>query len=457
MKLKLTAFMVVLSSVVSYAQQTRQTNLYQYNLYSLNPAYAGYSGCTELNFSHLNQWVGIAGAPVTNFFNGNTRLGKNFGIGADMLIDRLGMSQHFSSSLGVSYGLTIKKEHLIRFGLGAGFYQLRFDPTDAIALEAGDVIVEGGAQSANALNTEFGVLYAFRGLELSFASQQVLETRSKLAYPNLEGFTLARHFKGFVSYEIPVSKQFTLKPSVMYKGIATQHQFDVNMDVNFNDLLFGGLGFRTDVGVVGRIGFNVRKLFSIGYSYEVPMMNLAGHSRGSHEILLGLKLCKASKEKLPNDLAVVKPDTITVVETITDTMLVERIDTVFIDNPSVVSDEEVKKVMFNASETLEFEFDKAIIRKGSYLNLDALVNALIIREDLSIKLAGHTDNEGTEEYNLKLSRDRVEAIKRYLVMNGIAADRVKSEYFGESKPIADNGTEEGRAKNRRVEMQLISK
>ena len=72
MKLKLTAFMVVLSSVVSYAQQTRQTNLYQYNLYSLNPAYAGYSGCTELNFSHLNQWVGIAGAPVTNFFNGTT-------------------------------------------------------------------------------------------------------------------------------------------------------------------------------------------------------------------------------------------------------------------------------------------------------------------------------------------------------------------------------------------------
>jgi type IX secretion system PorP/SprF family membrane protein len=455
MKLRVLTLLVALSAFVTFGQQTRQTNLYQYNLYSLNPAYAGFSGCTELNFSHLNQWVGISGAPVTNFFNGNTRLGKNFGIGADVLIDRLGMSQHFSSTLGMSYGISIKKEHQIRFGLAAGFYQLRFDPTDAIALESGDVIVEGGAQSANALNTEFGLLYAFRGLELSFASQQVIETRSKLDYPNLEGFTLARHFKGFAAYRIPVSKQFTLKPSLMYKGITAKHQMDVNMDVNYNDLFFAGLGFRTEVGVVGRIGFNVRNLFTIGYSYEVPMMNLAGHSRGSHEILLGLKLCGKNKE-LPVETVDLKPDTITVVETLVDTLIVERVDTVFVKEPAV-SNEEVKKVMFAAAETLEFEFNKAIIRKGSTANLDALINALLIRDDLSISLEGHTDNEGTEEYNLKLSRDRVETIKSYLVMNGVAPDRIKTAYYGESRPIAKNDTEERRAQNRRVEMKLIEK
>ena len=144
------------------AQQTRQTNLYQYNSYSLNPAYAGFTGCTEINFSHLNQWVNIDGAPVTNYFNANTRLGKSFGIGADVLIDRIGMSNHFSSMLGLSYGITVAKEHQIRLGLAGGFYQLRFDPTTAIALEGGDVIVDGGAQTANALNTDFGRWVAHR-------------------------------------------------------------------------------------------------------------------------------------------------------------------------------------------------------------------------------------------------------------------------------------------------------
>lgn len=438
------------------AQQTRQTNLYQYNNYSLNPAYAGFSGCTEINFSHLNQWVNIDGAPVTNYFNANTRLGKAFGIGADVMIDKIGMSNHFSSTLGLSYGIRIAKEHQIRAGLGAGFYQLRFDPTTAIALQSGDVIVDGGAQTSNALNTEFGVLYAFRGLQFSVSSQQVLETRSKLNYPGLEGYTLKRHYKAYLSYDLPVSKMVTLKPSFLYKGIPGENQFDFNLDANYNDMFFGGVGFRTEVGIIGRAGINIRKLVSIAYAYEVPMMNIAGHSAGSHEILLGIKLCKSPKKNV-DDIAAIEPihDTVTVVETVIDTMVVEKLDTVYLEKEGqTVTNEEVKRAMKTAAETLEFEFDKAIIRESSYEDLDALSNLLLVRSDLKVKLEGHTDNQGTEEYNMKLSRSRVEAIKRYLIMNGVEGSRIQTAHYGESKPIASNDTEEGRAKNRRVVIEI---
>ncbi len=448
---------LLVSSSISLSQQTRQTNVYQYNTYSLNPAYAGYSGCTEINFSHLNQWVNIDGAPVTNYFNANTRIGKNFGIGGDVLFDRVGMSNHFSSTLGLSYGFYIKNEHLIRFGLGAGFYQLRFDPTSAIALESGDVIVESGAQTANAMNTDLGIFYNFRGLELSFSSQQVVETRSKLDYPGLEGYTLERHFKGFVAYNLPVSQMLSLKPSVLYKGISGQQQFDINLDVNYNDLFFGGLGFRTDVGLVSRVGMNIRKMFMLAYAYEVPMMNLSGYSAGSHEILIGLKLCKSPKES-PLDIAAIEPvhDTITIVETKVDTMIVEKIDTVFLQSDqALVSNAEVKRAMLNASETLEFEFDKAVIAKNSYEDLDALTNLLLVRSDLKIRLEGHTDDRGTEDYNMRLSRNRVEAIKKYFVMNGVDPDRIELLYFGEKKPIASNDTDEGRAMNRRVVIEIV--
>ena len=93
-------------SFALYAQQTPQSNTYIYNPFSINPAYAGASGCTEVNFSHLNQWVKVEGAPLTSNLNVNTLLGKSFGLGGTILIDKIGMLQQFSGSVSASYGLT---------------------------------------------------------------------------------------------------------------------------------------------------------------------------------------------------------------------------------------------------------------------------------------------------------------------------------------------------------------
>lgn len=448
----------------SYAQQTRLTNLYGYNKYSFNPAYAGASGCTEVNFSHMNQWTRVEGAPVTNYLSANTRLGKSFGIGANVLVDRLGMLQNIAASGSVAYGFTVAKQHQIRLGVSAGYFQTRLDPTDAIAFDAGDVIIDGGIQSSNALNTEAGILYRFKGLELSFAAQQVVETRSNFNYTNLEGYGLKRHFVGYAGYEMILTKQLSLTPSVLYKGVGNNNQFDINADLNYNDFIYGGVGYRTDVGLIGRIGVNIRKLFFIGYAYEVPMQNIASYSGGSHEITLGLKFCKKAKDGLPPEVAenkktAVDPisreiDTVTVIQIQTDTLFVERIDTVFINN-SNTTDEEVKTAVVNASDHLAFENDKSIILKKSYGDLESLTNILLVRDELKIALEGHTDNNGTEAYNMRLSKNRVEAVKNFLVANGVDASRIKISHYGESKPIADNKTEEGRAKNRRVNMEIL--
>jgi len=439
------------------AQQTRQTNMYRHNMYAVNPAYAGYSGCTEINFSHLNQWVKIDGAPTTNFFSANTRLGKSLGIGANVVIDRLGMFQQISASGSVAYGFKIAKEHTIRLGLSGGYFQMRLDPTEAIAFDAGDNIIEGGVQSSNSIETEAGILYAFKGLELSFASKQLIETRSNFNYPDLDGYGLKRHFIGYAGYSFILNKDFTLTPSVLYKGVNNVNQLDINVDVNYNDFIYGGLGYRTGVGLLGRVGINIRKMFFIGYAYEVPMQNIASYSSGSHEIAIGLKLCRKKKED--EHLTAVDPvkasiDTVTVVETITDTLIVEKIDTVYINEPT---NDDVRKAMMQAAEHLEFENDKAIILKGSYGDLESLTNILLMREELEIKLEGHTDSNGTEEYNMRLSKNRVEAVKDFLVANGVDAKRIKTAHFGESKPIADNKTEEGRAKNRRVDMEVLNR
>ena len=451
------SFLCIASNAIG--QQTRLSNLYTQNKYSFNPAYAGFGGCTEVYFSHMNQWTKLEGAPLTNYLSANTRIGKSLGLGANVLLDQIGMYQNMSASGSVAYGFNFAKFHTIRLGLSAGYFQTRLDPTGAIAFDNADVIVNGGIQSSSALSTDAGILYKFKRFQISFASQQLFETRSNFNYSQLDGYGLKRHFTGFTSYEFLLNKRLSLTPSILYKSISNNHQLDFNADLNYNDFISGGLGYRMDVGLIGRIGVNIRKLFFIGYAYVVPMQNIASYSGGSHEIALGLKFCKKKKEEFPNDhLTDVEPisrsvDTVTIVEHTVDTLIVERVDTVFIERPTA-SDVEVKEALVMASEHLEFENDKSIILKKSYGDLEALTNLLLIREELNISLSGHTDNNGTEAYNMRLSENRVKAVKKFLMANGVDGNRIKTSHFGESKPISDNKTEEGRSKNRRVEMEV---
>ena len=75
-------------------------------------------------------------------------------------------------------------------------------------------------------------------------------------------------------------------------------------------------------------------------------------------------------------------------------------------------------------------------------------------KNFSLKLAGHTDNIGSDENNLRLSKDRAESVKAYLVSKGANPSRIEATGYGESQPIASNKTAEGRQKNRRVEFTL---
>jgi outer membrane protein OmpA-like peptidoglycan-associated protein len=265
---------------------------------------------------------------------------------------------------------------------------------------------------------------------------------------------------GLLSYRIQLNDRFALKPSVLYKGINEVSQFDINADLSYKNIVHAGLGYRTGVGLIGRVGLNVRDLFMIGYAYEVPMQNIAKYSAGSHEVIIGLKLCRKKNRGvdslLVNQEAYI-PDTIVKVEYKVDTVIVERIDTVVIENNALArkNDDEANRVLNLASKSLEFTNDKAIILKSSYGDLEALVNMMLVREDLRIRLEGHTDNNGTDEYNLNLSKNRVNAVKEFLVANGVEASRIETTYFGESKPIADNSSENGKAKNRRVELHYI--
>ena len=102
-----------------------------------------------------------------------------------------------------------------------------------------------------------------------------------------------------------------------------------------------------------------------------------------------------------------------------------------------------------------FDFDKAVLKAEGKAKLDDLVGKV---KDISLEViiaVGHTDSVGTDAYNQRLSVRRSEAVKAYLVSKGIEKNRVYTEGKGEKQPVADNKTSEGRAKNRRVEIEVV--
>ena len=103
-------------------------------------------------------------------------------------------------------------------------------------------------------------------------------------------------------------------------------------------------------------------------------------------------------------------------------------------------------------EGVNFDFDKATLRQEDMGNLDNDVATLKAWGDVDIEVAGHTDSMGSDAYNMRLSRQRAEAVRNFLISRGVAADRLTAKGYGESQPVADNATEEGRFKNRRVEL-----
>ena len=106
--------------------------------------------------------------------------------------------------------------------------------------------------------------------------------------------------------------------------------------------------------------------------------------------------------------------------------------------------------------TVNFEFDKSDLTSKAKTNLDKLVKVFIDHPDTKLMIYGYTDNVGKEEYNLKLSRSRANAVKAYLVSKGIGTKRISTEGMGMADPIATNSTDAGRAKNRRVEFSIVA-
>jgi OOP family OmpA-OmpF porin len=119
---------------------------------------------------------------------------------------------------------------------------------------------------------------------------------------------------------------------------------------------------------------------------------------------------------------------------------------------------EIKNEKIELTETVEFETESAVLVERSKALLDDVVTVLNDHPEITkVQIEGHTDAVASHRHNQKLSEQRVASVKAYLVSKGVDAHRLTTKAFGETKPIASNKTEEGRAQNRRVDFRILKR
>jgi outer membrane protein OmpA-like peptidoglycan-associated protein len=148
------------------------------------------------------------------------------------------------------------------------------------------------------------------------------------------------------------------------------------------------------------------------------------------------------------------------VKSLADTTQYGVIDIPALEPDQFFTDPFVVNIQFEPARTyrldnVHFDVGKATLRPGSSVALEDLIAYMKNKETMKIEIAGHTDNIGRDNDNIKLSQQRAETIRNYLLKKGIHPTRVIAKGYGATQPIADNETEEGRQLNRRTEVRIL--
>lgn len=153
-----------------------------------------------------------------------------------------------------------------------------------------------------------------------------------------------------------------------------------------------------------------------------------------------------------------KPDGLNFAYYYIDDVLLKKIPPIL---PIPVPDDDLTKVKIEKGKIVQlkniyFETNGYELEPRSFLELKKLLYVLREHPTMTIEIRGHTDNQGSHEYNMKLSEGRAKSVLDFLIYNGIKAYRIKSKGFGETIPLTENDTEDGRQLNRRVEFEILT-
>lgn len=301
---KIVTLVMVLISILSYAQQDTQFTNYMYNTLSFNPAYAGSRGTTSIYLSQRSQWVGLEGSPTTNSLSYHSPIGSsNLGIGVSFLNDAIGPVEENLVSIDMSYTIQTSYDYKLAFGLRASAHMLNVDFTKLNIFNPGDVLAQNNINNRISPNIGFGMFWYSDKSYLGFSIPNLLETKhiNKGLNSSVSSISKERlHYHFTAGYIFDLSQDVLFKPAVLTKIVSgSPLQVDVSANFQLYDKFTLGASYRLDAAVSFLGGFQLSRNWLLGYAYDFDTNNLSTYNSGSHEVFLRYEIFRTNRVKSP--------------------------------------------------------------------------------------------------------------------------------------------------------------
>jgi len=278
---------LLLSPLYSLAQQHAIYSQYLFNLYAINPAYAGELDALAASISYRTQWVGFEGAPKTQNFNVHSPInGKNMALGLQIQNDEIGARKTPGFSAAYSYKIRLSRGSKISFGLQAGMINYQYDWNKLEYNQTADPVAFGASRNKWIPSFDFGVMYLTKDAYLGLSATGL---NNPGTVENVSSDARMETFFNLVAGKIfKVSRKLSLKPSTLVrKTINSPYQFDLNLSARYLNRYWLTATYRYNFGMVLSTHLFVTDQFHLGYSYDLPLNPLLTEQSGTHEMFIG--------------------------------------------------------------------------------------------------------------------------------------------------------------------------
>lgn len=449
----------MLSFVWGKAQQTALFNTYSYDLMQLNIAAIGRT-CVEANLNYRAQWLGVKETPRLYQLNAGMALGNSSGIGLKISQNTVGLLKFTGATLGYAYRAKLTDKAKLHLGIGAAWRQNTFNASKAIVSDNNDISLSNNQSNlrSNNFDCEAGAMLLGEKWTAGLSALHLYNTNSKM---NAVAFEAKPQLNALLAYKFNKGKMVEVEPWVVNRyTINGINQPEAMLNARFKQMITVGGGYRFNYGYMALAGIELGVL-KIAYSFDYGVGKNAAGLGSSHQVLLGVDLCrKKTKVQEPSE---------PVAEAVKDQPLVPEQPPVVkeepkkeepiaepvkqtppvVSTPVVPREDDVFKEIHQLSETFIFDINKSTLTEDKGADLDRIAK-LVIDNKLKISITGYACNKGSEEYNKILSYKRAEYVKNELHRRGVSNSAMQVYGIGEEKELYSNSDADLQIRNRTV-------
>ena len=281
----------------SQAQQDPMYNQYIFNAYTINPAEAGTRNYGTASMLYRWQWVGIEGAPNTGAFGVETSFGRAWGVGLNMVNDRIGPANNQTVNLALAYRINLSEKWKMSVGLNgvSNIQQVKLSEIENV-FDENDPVLANNIRTFNP-NVGGGMLFYSDKNFIGISMPRFMEY--KLTSQDLVSLDQLRHLFVYYGHSFRFGPYLKVKPSVMAKVVkGAPVEFDLNGVISLFDVIDLGANYRVGDGLGLLAGITLKERLVVNYAYELPLTQLRYGTIQTHEVGLRYKFGRANFDRI---------------------------------------------------------------------------------------------------------------------------------------------------------------